>query len=200
MNRGKWFLALGLIILMAACTGKSSTTGSVPDSPENRLAAAKRYLAAVPPQEMLQSTGALMAQRLPEPTRKIFLKALADKDLLKKTYRICETALVKYFTPDELNAMTAFFGSKAGKSARTKFSPYMHDIMPQINTEMRTVFHKLQEQATKEGKKAGQPQAARPPAAPPKPGDVKPAPPASPKPKVEPPKAAPPQPEKPKSN
>jgi hypothetical protein len=209
MTRGKWLLTLLIIILAVGCSDKFSPTGPVADTPENRKTAAARYLEAVPPQEMLQSTMGKMAQRLPEPTRKLFLETLADKDLLKQTRRISETALVKHFTPDELNAMTAFFGSAAGKSARKKFSPYMNDIMPQVNAEVKKVFGKLQEQAKKEEVKEGavkaeQPKAEQPKAEPAKPAEAKPvetkaAKPASPQPQTPQPKPTPSPPEKPKN-
>jgi len=183
MIRGKWLLALCILILAAACTEKSTPTGPVADTPENRQAAAKRYLEAVPPQELLQNITGSMLMRMPEATKKKFQEALDDKNLLKKTYDICEKGLIKNFTPDEMNAMTAFFGSPPGKSARNKFNPYMRDIMPEINKEVRTIFTKVQEQAKKEQPPAGAPAPAQPQAAPPKPGQGQPE-----KPKVEPPK------------
>ena len=155
MTLGKWLLALFLIILAAACTGKSTPTGAVADTPENRKAAAKLYLEAVPPEDLLKNITGNMVQKMPEPTKKQFLEALADKELLKHIYSISENALIKHFTPDEMNAMAAFFGSPAGKSARTKFPPYMTDMLPQISDEVKKVFAKVQEQTIKEQPKEG---------------------------------------------
>lgn len=174
----KWIIALSIIILAAACTDKAATTGSVADTPENRKAAAQRYLKAVPPQEMLRHVLEDMTKRVPENARKRFLEAQTDKDLLKKTHDISEKALIKHFTPDELNAMTAFFGSAAGKSARAKFTPYMTEVMPKINKEVRAVIIKMQV----EDKKAGAAEAAKTQAAPTKPEPAKPVKPQTPQP------------------
>jgi len=213
MLKSKWILALFLIILTAACGDKPASppaaptsTGPVADTPENRKAAAKKYLEAVPPQELLQNITGNMTQRMPEETRKEFNDALNDKDLLEKTYQISETALIKHFTPDEINAMAAFFGSPAGKSARAKFSGYMREIMPQLNTEMKPIFTKLQEKAKQAQPPAGAHPPITPKAEPPKPGQAPPAKPETPQPKpVKPeaqqpqqPKAEQPQPDKPK--
>ena len=189
------FLALLLIILAAACGDKSSPTAPMADTPENRKAAAKRYLEALPPQEMLKNITGSMIQRLPEAAKKQFQEAMNDKELIEHTYRISENALVKHFTPDEMNAMTNFFGSPAGKSARAKFTPYMSEIMPQINDEVKKVFAKIPEQSKPGSGKEGAPEAAeqakpeQPKAAtPPKPEPAKPAQPATPQPKTETPK------------
>lgn len=210
MTKGKWLLALFLIILAAACGDKSTSTGPVADTPENRKAAAKRYLEAVPPQELLKNITGNMAQRMPEQFRKQFQEAMDDKELLKNTYRITEEALVKHFTPDEINAMATFFGSAAGKSARVKYSPYMMEVMPRVNEEVKKVFAKMHEQLKPEAEKEGAPKAAeqskpeQPKAEPPKPEQAKPAQPETPQPKAEKPEpkqpqAGPPKPEKPKN-
>jgi hypothetical protein len=204
MLKSKWMLALFLIILAAACgdkptspPGASTSAGPVADTPENRKAAAQKYLEAVPPQELLQNITGNMIQRMPEETRKEFQDALNDKALLEKTYQISETALIKHFTPDEINAMAAFFGSPAGKSARVKFSGYMREIMPQLNTEMKPIFTKLQEKAKQAQPPAGAHPPVTPKAEPAKPGQAPPAKPATPQPKPEKPEAPQPQAEQP---
>lgn len=199
MNKVKWILALFLIILAAACGDKPTSTEPVADTPENRKAAAKRYLEAVPPQELLQNITGNVAQRMPEETRKQFQAALADKNLLEKIYQISENALVKHFTPDEMNAMSAFFGSPAGKSARGKFSPYMAEMMPQISGEVKTILGKVQEQTRKEHPPVGAPTPAQPKAEPPKPEQAKPVKPETPQPKQEKPEVKQPQAEHPKA-
>ena len=173
MIRRKWLIALCLIILAAACADKAAT-GPVADTPENRKAAAQRYLKAMPPQDMLRNVIINMTSQLTPDARKRFLKAENDKDLMKKAYDISEKALVKHFTPDELNAMTNFYGSAAGKSARPKFSPYMMEIMPQITREVRKEIIRMQVEDKTEQSKAGAPKAAPPPAASTKPEPAKP--------------------------
>jgi hypothetical protein len=206
MTRGRWLLALLILVLTAACADqKSGQTAPVADTPENRKAAAQRYLEAMTPEEMLRSMTANAAQRMPEPNRKLFMEAMSDQELVKSVHRISQEALVKHFTADELNALAAFYGSPAGKSTRSKFGPYMGDVMPQVSEEVRKVFTKLQEQQKSpdtpkaEEPKPGQPKAEQPKAEPAKPAlpkpdqsKVAPAKPAQPK-------AEPPKPEQPKS-
>ena len=199
MTKGKWILALFLIILAAACGDKPTSTAPVADTPENRKAAAKHYLEAVPSQELLKNITGSMLQRLPEQHRKQFQEAMDNKELLKNISHITEDGLVKHFTPDEINAMAAFFGSPAGKSARDKFSVYMTEIMPQVNGEVKKVFAKMQEQPKKEAEKEGAPKADQPKAGPPKPEQAKPAQPETPKPKPDQPQAEQPKPEQPKA-
>jgi hypothetical protein len=45
--------------------------------------------------------------------------------------------LVKYFTPDELEALADFYGSPVGKSAMQKFPSYMAAMMPTLEREIR---------------------------------------------------------------
>ena len=182
MTLGKWFLALFLIILAVGCGDKSTSTAPMADTPENRKAAAKLYLEAVPPEDLLRSITGNMVQKMPEPARKQFLDALADKELLKHIYGISEIAMVKHFTPDEMNAMAAFFGSPAGKSARAKFTPYMQEMLPQISEEVKKLFVKVQGPASKEQPKEGAAKPEPPKAEPPKPAEAKPAKPETPQP------------------
>ena len=47
---------------------------------------------------------------------------------------------------DELNAMVAFYGSPTGKSAFKKFGPYMGEIMPQIQQEVKKALAQTQQE------------------------------------------------------
>ena len=217
MTIGKWALALLMVLLAGACMEqKAGQPGPVADTPENRKAAAQRYMEAMPTQELLKSIAGNMVRRLPEPTRKPFLEAMTDPELDKATQTITMDGLVKHFTAGELNAMATFYGSPEGKSARTKFGPYMAEVMPLINDEVRKVFVKVQGQLKEEPPQAGkpaapgapaapsapkaeQPKAEPPKAAPPKAEQPKAAPPKVEQPKAEQPKAAPPKPEPPKA-
>jgi hypothetical protein len=182
MIRGKWVLALVLMALAVGCTESTSTRTPVKDTPENRKVAAERYLKAVPPRDLLGNLAANMARRIPEPRRQLFMEAISDKELEQAASRIILTALVKHFTAQELNALTAFYSSPEGKSIRPKFGPYMADIMPQIGAEVRKVLLSKEEgtkpEAEKPGTVKGEPGKATPPkAAPAKPAQPQAAPP-----------------------
>jgi hypothetical protein len=182
MRRVRNFVVIGLVLLMASACTDTKQAKSLPDNPENRTAAAKRYLETMPPKEMLQSLATRVTPNLPEKDRKAFLEVMESADLEKAADRITLEGLVKSFTVGELNAMTAFYGSPDGKSAAKKFGPYMMAVMPQIQQEVKKAMDEKQKQAGAQG----QPEATAPPAG--KPG----APPAA-KPAVPPaaPKAAP---------
>jgi hypothetical protein len=199
MTRGKWLLAVLIMGLAVGCGGPQSP-GTTPkaDTPENRKLAAERYLQAVPPRDLLHNMEVNMARRIPPPRRRLFMEAMSDKELEQAAYRIILAGLVQHFTPQELNAMAAFYGSPEGKSIQRKFGPYMADIMPQISGEVRKVLVKKEEQAQPGGEKTGPaPGAAGKPApAKPEPPQAAPAKPAPPQPGQAPaelPKPAPPQ-------
>jgi hypothetical protein len=162
---------------MASACVDDKQAKSLPDNPENRTAAAKRYLKAMPPKEMLESLATRVSPNLPEKDRQAFVEVMQSADLEKAADRITLEGLVKDFTVGELDAMTAFYGSPEGKSAAKKFGPYMMAIMPQIQQEVKKAMDEKQKQAGAQG----QPGAAAPPAA--KPGVPPAAPKAAPAPK-----------------
>jgi hypothetical protein len=173
MCRVRNFMVIGLLLMASACSDTGQVK-SLPDNPENRTAAAKQYLKAMPPKEMLESLATRVAPNLPEKDRKAFMEVMQSANLEKAADRITLEGLVKDFTVGELNAMTAFYGSPEGKSAAKKFGPYMMGVMPQIQQEIKKAMDEKQKLEPK-----GQPEAGAPPAAPPV---AKPAaPPAAPK-------------------
>lgn len=159
MRRVRNFMVIGLILMVSACADTGQVK-SLPDNPENRTAAAKRYLKAMPPKDMLQSLATRVAPNLPEKDRKAFVEVMESPDLEKAADRITMEALVKNFTVGELDAMTAFYGSPEGKSAAKKFGPYMMGVMPQIQQEVKKAMDEKQKLEPK-----GQPEAGAPPAA-----------------------------------
>ena len=190
MRRLRNLLVVGLLLMVSACSDTGQVK-SLPDNPENRVAAAKRYMEAMPPKDMLQGLASRIAPNMPEKDRAAFLEVMGSADLEKATSRIMEEGLAKNFTVGELTVMTAFYGSPEGKSAAKKFGPYMAGIMPQIQQEIKKgMDEKLKQQGSKD-----QPEAA-PKASPAPPGPAVPkgpvAPTTPPGPKVSPPPQAPP--------
>lgn len=173
MRRVRNFMVIGLLLMASACADTGQVK-SLPDNPENRTAAAERYLKSMPPKEMLQGLAARVGPNLPEKERQAFSEVMSSADLEKAVSRITMEGLVKNFTVGELNAMTDFYGSPEGQSAAKKFGPYMTGIMPQIQQEVKKAMDEKQKLEPK-----GQPEAGAPPAVPPA---AKPAaPPAAPK-------------------
>ena len=162
MRRVRNFLIFGLVLLTSACADTGQVK-SLPDNPENRTAAATRFLEAMPPKDMLQGMAARVAPNLPEKDRKTFGEVMASPEIEKMASRICMEALVKSFTVGELNAMTAFYGSPEGKSAAMKFGPYMMGIMPQIQQEIKKAMDEKQKQeGSKDQSEPGAPKAKEP--------------------------------------
>ena len=150
---GVRYLVVILIMVMASACSDSQqgqSAKSLPDNPENRIVVAKRYLEVMPPKEMLQGVANRVVSKLPENDRKVFMDVMSSQDIEKATYRFTLDGLVKHFTVDELNAMVAFYGSPAGQAAYKKFSPYMGEIMPQIQQEVKKALDEVQKQQVPE--------------------------------------------------
>ncbi len=161
MTRCKYLVILLLVVLAAACSeGKQGQPAqSLPDNPENRTAAAKRFLETMPPKDLLQGMANRVMPTLPEKEQKPFMDAITSQAVEQVVYRISLDSLVQDFTVGELNAMTAFYGSPEGQSAYKKFPTYMRQIMPQIQQEVRKALEVAQKQeGTKPGGPKGQPE------------------------------------------
>jgi hypothetical protein len=161
MARVTSLILILLVAMTAACTQSAS---SLPDNPENRTTLAKKYLEVMPPKELLQGVASRVAPTLPEDNRKVFTEVMNREDIQKAAYRIMLDSLVKNFMVAELNAMVAFYGSPDGQSAWKKFSPYMNEIMPPIQQEVRKAIAEAQKQPETKEPATPQPQSA-PPAA-----------------------------------
>ena len=122
------------------------------DSPENRLREAERYLAAAPPQQLMDDTAEQVAATVPGEKREAFKNILTkylDVAALSKTMK---EAMVKDFTADELKALADFYGSPVGKSAMKKFGTYMADIMPAVQAELMKAMTKAPQENSDDAK------------------------------------------------
>jgi hypothetical protein len=128
---------------MASVFLVSAPAQTVPDTPANRLAAAQRYLKAVPPMEMVGETLNQLASQIPEERREEFKEALTQVVTSARIEKITMDAIVKHFTVREINALTAFYGSPEGRSISKKFTAYMADVMPAIQQELSDVIEKI---------------------------------------------------------
>jgi hypothetical protein len=115
----------------------------VADTPANRLAAAKRYLQAVPPAEMVADTVDRVAAQLPEERREEFKKALTKVVSSERIEALTLQAVTKHFTVKEINALAAFYGSPEGRSITKKFGDYMADVMPAIQEELAGAMEEI---------------------------------------------------------
>ncbi len=139
MVRVRFLFLLLLAVVAASCTGTGpgQEARNLPDTPENRAVAAKRYLEAMPPKEMLQGVANRIVPSLPEKERKPFMAVMNSETVEQAAYRITLDSLVKNFTVGELNAMVAFYGSPEGQSAYRKFDVHMRETIPRIQQEVK---------------------------------------------------------------
>lgn len=130
-------IALVLAFSCAALWGQAAAPSrGVTDTPANRLAAAQRYLKAVPPMEMVKETVDQLAARIPEDRREEFREVLGKVVHSDHIEKVTLDAIVKHFTVREINALTAFYGSPEGRSISKKFNAYMAEVMPAIQQEL----------------------------------------------------------------
>ncbi len=116
---------------------------SVLDTPANRLAAAQRYLKAVPPADMVSETVDQVALQVPEGRRVDFKRALAKVVSSERIEKITLDAVVKHFTVREIDALTAFYASPEGKSITKKFGAYLADVMPALQEELKKAVDEI---------------------------------------------------------
>ena len=129
MLKMKSFLLLFILILAVACSEQkapqpAAAPAAVADNEESRQAAAKQYLEAVPPKELLSQMSEKVVKMLPEKNQKVFLEVMNSQSMQDAAYRITLNGIVKHFTVKEINALTAFYGSAEGKSISKKFPEY----------------------------------------------------------------------------
>jgi hypothetical protein len=138
-------LSLFVLFLAAlsAAHGQKLTTPAVADTPANRMVAAKRYLKAVPPADMVTETIERVAAQIPEDRREDFKKALSKVVNSQRIEALTLEAVTKHFTVREINALTAFYSSPEGMSISKKFGQYMEDIMPALQDELSEAMEEI---------------------------------------------------------
>lgn len=132
------------VVVLLFTHASTLVAASIPDTPENRLQQAERYLQATPPKAMFDDMAAKMAMNVPpaerEKFRQFFSSAL-DIAALEKAMR---EAIVRHFTAEEIAALADFYASPVGKSAMGKFGAYMSELMPVIQAEVMKAQAKIQ--------------------------------------------------------
>ncbi len=167
----RFLAALVIVGFFAGCGQGKQAEKSIPDTPENRAAQAKRYMEAVPPSEMMANIGRNMAANAPQERASQFMKSFTENLDMAAVERAMHESLTKTFTADELRALADFFGSPVGKSAMAKYGAYLASIMPVIQQEVGKAMQKsLQGVAPQEAPKeapGAAPEAPSPAPAPP---------------------------------
>ena len=117
-------------------------TEPLPDTKENRITEAQRYLSVVPARDLFRDMADNMAAGMPDRDAKelqdLFTKHI-DMDAME---RLMQTSMVKHFTAEELRALADFYGSSVGKSAMAKLGEYMADVMSDIQVEVQKALQR----------------------------------------------------------
>ena len=132
-----------VLLLLVACAAFSGLAQVVPDTPANRLAAAKRYLKAMPPATMVADSVNRVVSQVPPERRDEFKQALSRVISSDRIEKITLEAVTKHFTVKEINALTAFYGSPEGRSITRKFGAYIADVMPAIQEELAAAVEEI---------------------------------------------------------
>jgi uncharacterized protein len=133
-----------LLLLVVCCAGGASIFAQVVlDTPANRLAAAKRYLQAVPPASMVADSVDRVVSQVPPDRRDKFKQALSKVISSDRIEKITLDAVIKHFTVKEINALAAFYASPEGRSITKKFGAYIADVMPAIQEELAMAVEEI---------------------------------------------------------
>ena len=136
------------ILVMAICFTAGNTLAQNDDA--GRLAAADRYLKAVPLSIMLEGAYKQIAQQIPLDQRDSYISKLKKTVRVEALEQVARDALTKTFTADELNALADFYESKAGASAMKKFGDYMKQLMPVVQLEIQRAMQELAPKKSKQ--------------------------------------------------
>ncbi len=120
--------------------------GDRPDTPENRVAAAKTYLKLVPVERMADRVAGNVLLLIPEEKRGLFRQGVSEGLAAADIETIMVKIVAKHFTAAEIEAMTAFYGSAEGQAIERKLKGYMADIslhvIPIIQKSVTEVMEK----------------------------------------------------------
>jgi len=115
-----------------------------PDTPENRAAAARHYLKTVPAEDFFQDIVSGMSKNLPQESRERFLEFIKQNLRWQDLERITMANVTKHFTVNEIDALTAFYGSPEGRSIQKKFPAYMTDVINLMQKEITRAIEAIQ--------------------------------------------------------
>jgi len=126
----KWIFA-GLFLAMTPVAALA-----MEDTPENRAAQVDRYLKAIPPETMIADMTEKVAKSMPPEQGRLYVSMLTKHMDMAAFTQAERSALIKWFTADEVLAMAEFYASPAGKSIMKKMGDYTAELMPTIQTEL----------------------------------------------------------------
>ena len=141
---GRHFLLLALLPAWLLAT--SAVAGEQPDTPEERIEAAKTYLELVPIERMTDRVAGNVLLLIPEEKRGLFRQGVSEGLAEANIGDVMVKIVSKHFSAAEIDAMTAFYGSPEGQAIQRKMQGYMADIslhvIPIIRKSVTEVMEK----------------------------------------------------------
>ena len=134
------------MVVVAWALSFPPAASAIEDSPQARAAQADRYIEAMPPKDMISDLAKQISQSMPPEQAQKFRDVMMKEIDLTTLEKAMRAAMIKNFTAPELSALADFYGSDVGKSAMTKFRPYMADLMPTMQAEMLKVQAKMEKE------------------------------------------------------
>lgn len=135
--------AFCLPIVLLGISAEAMAEG-LADTPENRRAAAERYFATVPPEDLLNDSIRQISLQVQEPKREEFVRTMQELMRPAEIRRIAFDAMVKHFTAGELDALARFFGSPEGQAFVKKYKLFVAEIQPFMQAELTRIVRELQ--------------------------------------------------------
>ncbi len=139
------FLGSLVLVAMLACFESTDALAlHVPDTSENRMAAAQRYLRVVPIQSLFDDAldQIFKSAQWPISKQRFFAEFTGRLDVPMLEAAMLES-FTRRFTVDEIHALAQFYGSAEGQSVMSKFGAYMADLLPVIQAETRRVNQEI---------------------------------------------------------
>ena len=129
-----FFAVLGVVSILAGWVDVANSSPA--DTLENRRAAAKLYLTDVPIRDLMEDYVEKFAVQVPLNDRETVKTVMREALKIEHLEKIIFNALVKVFTPSEIESMRIFNRSPDGKSIQKKAGDYMLLIQPAIMDEV----------------------------------------------------------------
>ncbi|WIO74057.1 DUF2059 domain-containing protein [Porticoccaceae bacterium LTM1] len=123
------------------------------DSKENRIQQAERYMATMPPEELMQDMAKNVAMNFPPDQREEFRELLLKHVNINTLSDAMKVAMVNAFTADELAALADFYAKPIAKSAMQKFGVYMAEVMPVVQAEVLRAVGEMEKEKAEKNRK-----------------------------------------------
>lgn len=141
------------MLLLVLSLPAATWAGDIPDTPQNRLVSARKYLDTVSMKDMLRDTITETARNYPQARREAYVAYMNEAIRVEAIEDAALASMARHFTVDELNALAAFYASPEGSSAMKKFGAYLADVMPVIQKEAALAEKRFDDQTHNKGKK-----------------------------------------------